>query len=177
MTTEAIWNEFGSGLFGFIKGRVNNHENAEDIFQDVFIKIHQKTGQLKEEDKLSSWVYQITRNAIIDFYRKNKLPVSDALVEDIDPEDEENLNPQFMNCMRPLVNELSPKYRDALNKTVFGAMSQKDYAKELGLSYTAAKSRVQRAKKKLKELFTDCCNIVTDSYGNIISSRLKECTC
>ena len=66
MTTEAIWNEFGSGLFGFIKGKVNNQENAEDIFQDVFIKIHQKSGQLKEEDKLSSWVYQITRNAIID---------------------------------------------------------------------------------------------------------------
>lgn len=178
MNTTAIWKEFSDQLLGFIKARVNNPVNAEDILQDVFVKIHQKSKQLSDKDKLASWVYQITRNSIIDFYRKKKLPISDSEIfnEKIEEEDQK-LNPQFVKCLMPFIDQLPEKYRDALNKTVYGDLSQKEYAKELGISYTALKSRVQRARKQLKELFTQCCNIKTDSYGNIISSNIDDCSC
>lgn len=178
MNTTAIWKEFSDQLLGFIKARVNNPLNAEDILQDVFVKIHQKTDQLSDGDKLASWVYQITRNAIIDFYRKKKLPISDEIIfqEQIEEADS-SLNPQFINCLMPFINQLPEKYSDALNKTFYGDLSQKEYAEELGLSYTAVKSRVQRARQKLKELFAQCCNIQTDKYGNIISSNIDDCSC
>ena len=70
--TTSIWNEFSQELLGFIKARVNNEQNAEDILQEVFIKIHTKIDTIHKHQKIASWVYQITRNAIIDFYRKKK---------------------------------------------------------------------------------------------------------
>ena len=177
MTTEVIWTNFRSKLLGFIKARVNNSENAEDILQDVFIKIHQNSNQLNDDNKLASWVYQITRNTIIDFHRKKKILLSDNVSKEIEEEFEANLNPQFINCLMPFIKELPEKYRDALEKTIYGDLSQKEYAKELNLSYSATKSRVQRAKQMLKELFTSCCSIKTDNYGNIISSDIDNCSC
>ena len=178
MSTTVIWKEFSDQLLGFIKARVNNPDTAEDILQDVFVKIHQKSNQLSESDKLASWVYQITRNSIVDYYRKKKLRISDdsiflGAVEETDS----SLNPQFIKCLMPFIKQLPEKYSDALNKTIYGDMSQKEYAQELGISYTAVKSRVQRARQKLKEFFTQCCNIQTDTYGNIISSNIDDCSC
>lgn len=74
MNTTAIWKDFNGELLGFIKARVNNPDTSQDILQEVFIKIHQSSSQLSSEDKLASWVYQITRNTIIDYYRAKKLP-------------------------------------------------------------------------------------------------------
>lgn len=179
MNTTAIWKDFNDELLGFIKARVNNPDTAQDMLQEVFIKIHQGFSQLSSKDKLASWVYQITRNTIIDYYRKKKLPVSDdSIFQGVaEEESDSSLNPQFINCLMPFVNQLPEKYKEALNKTVYGDLSQKEYAQELDISYTAVKSRVQRARQKLKELFTQCCNIQTDSYGNIISSNIDDCSC
>ena len=179
MTTESIWLEFSDRLRGFIRSRVNNPENAEDILQDVFLKIHQKSEQLKDDTKIVSWAYQITRNAIIDFYRKRKIVAPDASIPEDLNEDEVDVlfNPQFTKCMLPFLEKLSPKYHDALTNTLFGSKSQKEYAAEQDISYTAMKSRVQRAKKELKESFVQCCSIKTDAYGNVISSNIDDCNC
>ncbi len=179
MNTTAIWKEFSDQLFGFIKARVNNPDTAQDILQEVFVKIHQSSNQLSNEDKLASWVYQITRNTIIDYYRKKKLPVSDDSIFQgiVEEETDSSLNPQFISCLMPFINQLPEKYSEALNKTVYGDLSQKEHAQELNISYTAVKSRVQRARQQLKKLFTECCNIQTDNYGNIISSEIDDCSC
>ncbi|MFK7787633.1 MAG: sigma-70 family RNA polymerase sigma factor [Crocinitomicaceae bacterium] len=127
MNTAVIWKEFNHQLLAFVKAHVSNPEIAEDILQDVFVKIHQRSDQLIDSDKLGSWVYQITRNSIIDFYRKKKLPSSDLeVVEQTWDETESNLNPQFVKCLMPFIRKLPEKYQDALNKTVYGDLSQKE---------------------------------------------------
>ena len=179
MTTELIWGDFYDKLLGFVKSRVNNDENAEDILQEVFIKIHKNSSQLKDQKKLVSWLYQITRNTIIDFYRKKKLEFSDQLDQEFPAEIklDEDINPQFIKCLMPFVNKLPEIYKQALIKTSLEGISQKNYAQEMNLSYSAAKSRIQRAKIKLKESFTACCAIQADKYGNIISSNIDNCNC
>ncbi|GAB5416072.1 MAG: RNA polymerase sigma factor SigZ [Crocinitomicaceae bacterium] len=177
MTTEAIWTNFGNKLLSFIRARVSNSENAEDILQDVFVKIHERSNQLNDESKLTSWVYQITRNTIIDFHRKKKIPLSDSVDNEVRVEFESKTNPQFIQCLMPFVKELPKKYREALEKTIYGDLSQKEYAEEINLSYSATKSRVQRARQMVKELFVSCCAIKTDRYGNIISSNIDNCNC
>ena len=67
-TTEKVWEDFNTGLKRFILKQVQDEPGAEDILQDVFLKIHSHIGSLKESDKLQSWIYQIARNAIADFY-------------------------------------------------------------------------------------------------------------
>ena len=69
---ESIWEEFNKPLKSFIKRRVKNDQDVDDILQNVFYKIHTGIGSLRDSDKIYSWVYKIARNAVIDFYRKQK---------------------------------------------------------------------------------------------------------
>lgn len=174
MDTSAIWNRFNGELEQFIVSKVSNKETAKDLLQDVFMKIHKNKHQLKTESKLTSWVYQITRNTIIDFYRSRK----EIIPEELNLKDtEESKNNQFLGCLLPFVDQLPEKYQEAIRLTSLEGISQKDYAKKKGISYSAAKSRVQRGREKLKELFTACCDIESDKYGNIISDPKPDCNC
>ena len=65
-TTEQIWNDYHTSLHRFIQSRVNDAAIADDILQDVFIKIHSHLDTLKTHSKIKSWLYQITRHAIIE---------------------------------------------------------------------------------------------------------------
>ena len=162
---------------GFIKTRVNDDELANDLLQEVFVKIHLHLPSLQDSKKLASWVYSISRNAIIDYYRKNK-GEKEANIETKWLEEENNgLTKDFSRCVNSFLQEMDEKDRDILEKTTYGTLSQKEYAAKHQLSYSATKSRVQRARKKLKELFVECCNLQADKYGNIISSKEEDCNC
>ena len=76
--TDEIWQLFSERLKGFILNRVHNSHDAEDILQDIFIKIHNNVHNLRGTDKLESWINQIARNTIIDYYRCQKIVTLDA---------------------------------------------------------------------------------------------------
>ena len=90
-TLEQVWHEFSEKLGQFIRARVADPATAEDLLQDVFVKIHARLGQLKDATKLQSWVYLIARNAIIDHYRTRKemVPVPESLVDESERPSEE----------------------------------------------------------------------------------------
>ena len=157
MTTEKIWANFNQQLLGFIKSKINDNLIAEDILQDVFIKIHLKSNTLTDSNKLTSWLYQLTRNSIIDYYRKNKPNFSDEYPQNLSDSEEKQEETDFSQCLQPFINQLPAKYKEAILKTELGSLSQKEYATELNISYSATKSRVQRAKKMLHESFLNCC--------------------
>lgn len=176
--TQDIWKQFNQQLLGFIKSRVNHSENAEDILQEVFIKIHQHNKSIKNIEKMPSWIYQITRNSIIDFYRKKRVIYGDSEEEQLLlPEEIDHVNLEFTQCLKPFILELPDKYKDILLKTTYEKMSQKDYAMINRISYSAAKSRLQRARIVLHNTFIECCTIQSDIYGNIISSNSENCDC
>lgn len=177
MRTEHIYKEFGNELLTFIQSRVNNVKDAEDLFHDTFIRIHQKINTLKDETKLQSWLYQISRNVIIDSYRKKKPELASS--EDLAyiPMESDTYHHDITNCIKPFIKELPEKYSDVLNQTIYGGISQKDYAKKMGLSYTATKSRVQRARKQLKEIFSCCCIEAGQNGTSDFSDMNKNCEC
>ncbi len=71
-SNELIWREYYTRLHSFIQSRVGNSSIADDILQEVFVRIHSRINTLKESSKIQSWIYQIARNAIIDHYRLHK---------------------------------------------------------------------------------------------------------
>ncbi|MBO0360441.1 sigma-70 family RNA polymerase sigma factor [Hymenobacter sp. BT186] len=176
-TTETIWADFHRELLAFIRRRVTDPDAAQDLLQDVFVKIHLKLPTLTYADKLTSWVYQITRNRILDYQKAQRgLVELDGDIPDV--ADPAELNPGFAPCITPFVDKLPAASREALLRTELGALSQKDYAAELGISYSGAKSRVQRAKQQLHQLFTACCRMKVDSYGNILEAQPRhQCGC
>lgn len=172
-----LWKDFNIKLKGFILVRVKNEDVANDILQEVFLKVHLNISKLKDTTKLTSWVYQITRNSITDYYRKSK-PTEEVNEElSNDTEFEHNYNEIFQNDIRCYIDELPEMYKEALILTQYKGMSQIQLADHLGISYSGAKTRVQRAKEKLREMFTDCCEIESDSFGNIVNYYKKPRCC
>ena len=102
MSTEEIWNRFCCELEQFIKQRIKDKTAAEDLLQDIFIKIHLNKNSLKESDKLTAWVYQITRNTIIDYYRRNKQEIAETNFQELEAsEAQEKIRISFNRCILP----------------------------------------------------------------------------
>lgn len=181
MSTETIWNEFSNRLENFIRSKVNDAEVVKDLLQEIFIKIHLNKNKVQDGSKLKSWLFQITRNTIIDYYRQRKIKTDDLIEALENPSEEEQVEDEFKlhNCLKPYINDLPRKYQNALVQTAFYNVSQKDYALAEDLSYSAAKSRVQRAREMVKQQIIDCCNPQTDTYGNVLSKDdcKDECGC
>ena len=146
---ELIWKEFHKELGGFIFSHIKDREITNDILQDIFVKIQNNIGTLKDESKLSSWIYQIARNSIYDYFRKLKPHFE---FNDYDTIDEEQTidNGELEKCLKPFINQLDDKYKEAIILTEFDGLTQKQLAQKLNISYSGAKSRVQRAKEYLK---------------------------
>ncbi len=90
MTTDIIWKNFSDHLYNFIFQKVKSEPNARDILQEVFFKVHKNIDRLRESDKLESWLFRITRNAITDHFRANgkeiKLKAQLPTLEPIEPQ-------------------------------------------------------------------------------------------
>jgi len=171
-TVEEIWQKLASELRGFIRARVSDHATAEDILQDVFVKIHQKLPTLRAGERLESWVWRITRNAIVDHFRRVR--PSEPLPEELVAHENDSEAPDLNPCVRRFVGELPPAYRDALMLTEWQGLTQEEAAKKLGLSVSGAKSRVQSARNQLKELLLDCCRFEIDRRGNVLEMHPRR---
>jgi|SRR5215208_3674986 len=180
LSIEQIWDEFTAQLRRFISGRVRGEADVEDILQEVFIKIHRGLDRLDDHSRLHAWVYQITRNAIIDHYRKGgpdvKAPeeLQDRIAED---EDSEGAEAEVATCLRPMAEDLPEKYREALLLTDIEGLTQKELAERLDISLSGAKSRVQRAREKLKGVLLECCHLEVDRRGKVVDWESRQSDC
>ena len=180
LSIDHIWDEFTAQLRRFISGRVRGEADVEDVLQEVFIKIHRGLERLEDPSKLHAWVYQITRNAIIDHYRQGEQDVEvpselpDRIAEEGDCEGAEA---EVATWLRPMAEDLPEKYREALLLTDIEGLTQKELAERLDISLSGAKSRVQRAREKLKEVLLECCHLEVDRRGRVVDweSRQEDC--
>lgn len=166
--TEAIWHQLHLDLHRFIGNRVMDEEVADDILQDIFLKIHSQVRTVRDEQKLVSWVYQITRNTIADYYRSQ--PQNIELPEDwaADDDNDTDLSSEFALCLRPMLDDLPDKYREVLLLTEYEGLTLQEAADKLNLSLSGAKSRVQRGRESLKRNLLQCCHFEFDRYGRMI---------
>lgn len=181
LTTEHIWEAFHHPLLRFIEKRVADSMSAEDILQEVFLKIHQQIESLKDVKKLESWIYQITRNAIIDAYRRNKviLTLDEPEVLELPGElPDDDIVSELFPSIRGMITSLPEQDRQALILTEYRGLTQKELSARLGISVSGAKSRVQRAREKLKQMLLECCHFELDRRGHVINyqSRCQCCT-
>lgn len=181
MTTEInnIWKEYHDQLLDFIRKKVKDHSDADDILQEVFIKILAKIDTLKDSDKLKSWLYQITRNTIIDHYRERekekKIDTSFTVFEE--EQDENSSMKAAEGWIGLYINDLPNNYREAVTLSELNGLSIAEIAKTMKISYTNARARVHRGRLALKKNLTDCCTFHVDVYGNIIDYHANPPVC
>ncbi len=184
---ESIWNRMHVRLCRFICSRIPDGEGAEataeDILQDVFLRIHDRLESVRDMEKLESWVYQIARNSITDYYRGRRrlvtltdLAEEEAVVDTADVPGEDILE-KLLPDIREIVQALPEPYREALILTEYEGLSQKELAERQGISLSGAKSRVQRARQKVKDLLLTCCHFEFDARGLVYDYREHCCCC
>lgn len=176
---EITWLSLKDKLNSFILSKVPDKAVAEDILQEVFIKLHSKIDTLRDDTKFQPWIYQITRNLIADYFRNLKrenfqnhyIPV----LEEEDPGNE--LMAETLSDMIKMMDDMPAEYCEALCMTELEGLSQKEYAQKIGISYSGAKSRVQRARSLLKDMLMNCCHYQFDVYGTVLSNSPNNCCC
>ena len=185
LNLHTIWKEFRVSLKQFIRSRVSNEQDSEDILQEVFIKIHKHLPNLNEEERVHSWVYQITRTTIIDFYRSRAKGLSNLLDSDKEQllQNESDLNHTgnkneiVATWLKELMEQLPEKYKEALIHTELENHTQKELADKMAISLSGAKSRVQRGREKLKDALLECCHLEFDQQGNILDFEVNKGNC
>ncbi|WP_051251495.1 RNA polymerase sigma factor SigZ [Paenibacillus harenae] len=173
MNLETLWDEYHEHVRNFVRQKTNNHTDVEDIVQNVFLKAYEGIALLRDEEKVRAWVFQIARNSITDHFRKGRKTgeLSDA-VHIAEEEPVPDCSPEAASGMMSILARLPDKYREALDLVELKGMSQKQLSEHLDISYSGAKSRVQRGRELVKEMMVSCCEIEADRYGNIIDYRV-----
>jgi RNA polymerase sigma-70 factor (ECF subfamily) len=189
MTTaelEQVWQEMHSPLLRIIARRVSDLRDTEDVLQDVMLRIQRHGGELDDVEHLGAWVHQITRSAVIDFYRRRAARPERAagttaqlgdIAVSVPEEPPEQVRRELAHCLRPLLTRLPDKYREALELTEFEGLSQVAAAEQLRLSNSGMKARVQRARVQLRDLLFECCEVELDRRGGVAGYRPRAEGC
>jgi RNA polymerase sigma-70 factor (ECF subfamily) len=178
MEVADIYKQFHSELLNYIKSKVRSREDAEDILQNVFVKMSSGIDKLDEDVKIKSWIFTVTRNTIIDYYRvnasKKKLAIRDELNDEIAEAEEIDQTKGLDQCMSSMIRLLPDEYREIIIESEINGIKQKDLAEKHRIAYPSMRSKVQRGRERLKQLFYNCCHIQTDKLGNVIEAQGKS---
>ncbi len=196
--SEQLWHDVHERLSAFVAQRVDDPADVADLVQTVFLRAHQNVASLGDEQRLLPWLFQITRNAIVDYYRSPTrrreiggvgpdggldLADGDPIVTTVSALGESASNQRVIahvasddasaltdlaGCVRPLLQELPPSYREALTLVEFDGVPQVEVASRLGISVSGMKSRVQRGRSMLRDGLLACCDISRSATGGVL---------
>ena len=169
---------FAGRLRAFIRRRVRDATDAEDLAQDIFVKVFRARGTLRDPRRLEAWIYQTARTAIVDYYRRRRpteeLPASLSG----EPAAFDEVGEAMRRSVRALVATLPEHYRRPLMLADFQGMSVAAIARKLGLGESATKSRLTRGRALVRRRLHECCRFEFDPFGKVIDMHGRQaCAC
>lgn len=171
---DRIYRTMRGELRAFIGRRVRDPAAAEDLLHDVFLRAHAAHPSVRDPARLEAWIYRITRNVIVDWYRARRPdePLSPELERDLPlPPRESSRLRDLGATIHACIDRLPAPYREALVAADLEGVSQVELARRFGLSNSGLKSRVQRARRMLLEMFLACCHLEFDTRGGLTDFR------
>lgn len=169
MTAPAVpWTDVAERLRPFVAHRVPSSE-IDDVVQDVLVRMHRGLPDLRDDDRFSAWMFQVARNAIVDAGRKRiHAPQTGSDLDEI-PEPTSDGDREaataLAGCVSLFVAQLPSPYREAITLVELEGKTAKEAAEMVGITVSGMKSRVQRGRAQLRELFERCCEIAVDVRG------------
>ena len=161
----------------FVRGRVAHRQDAEDITQETLLRLYRHVEDLRDVAAFDAWMYRIARNTIADHHRgapRRPHPVDTTEHEPVDGGDEQPAGALLSSCLRTLLSRVPDDYRQALELTDLGDLTQSQAAAQLGLTSSGMKSRVQRGRRLLRAEITHCCQVSLDSFGGVVEVTVRN---
>lgn len=160
------WIEHATELRGWAARRLDSPAATEDFLQDLFLKALRQGERFCAVENARAWLFEVARNALADRLRvkRETVELPDDLAaphQDIDTVD------QLTGCLPRVLSELAEDDREAINLCDLQGMAQADFAKFKGLSLSGAKSRLQRARERLRAQMTSACQVTFDHSGGV----------
>ncbi len=173
------WRELEGRLRPYVARRVASPCDVDDVVQEVFVRIHRGADRLDDSESFGGWVYRIAERAVVDHRRtRARHPlVGGVEVDDSfgastgEPETDpagDALQRELAECVVLFVAMLPSPYREAIVLTEIEGRTQREAAEMLGVSLSGMKSRVQRGRRAIRELFEECCAIAVDARGKVV---------
>lgn len=161
------WQENAAELRGFLVHRSGNASDGEDLLQELFLKALLQGNNFCRLDNSRAWLFHVARNLLIDRLRLTKVQIS--LPEDLVAEPEPELHPvdNLSPCIPRVLSELAPVDREAILLCDLQGMPQMEYARRLGITLSAAKSRVRRARLRMQAQLVKACQVSFDESGEV----------
>ena len=155
---EALIRDYGNDVLRTAYMYVKDIHTAEDIFQEVFIKVNQKLSTFEGNSSIKTWIIRITINSCKDYlksaYNRRVVPMmeyqEDAIVSESDYDEVEKQDTNHM--IKETVLSLPVKYRDIVLCVYFQEMTIAEAAQVLNIAEGTAKSRLSRARQRLKDM-------------------------
>lgn len=159
----------------YIERRVPDGHVADDILQEIYLKLHANLSGIRSSASVTAWLYRVAANAIVDYYRARR-PTAELPEHVPSPRLEDDSLTALASCINPLIDELPEKYRKALQLSEIEGLTQKEAADRLGISLSGLKSRVQRGREKLRQRLTQCCAVEVGPNG-IAGYEIRDPNC
>jgi len=143
---------------------------------------HGGLPDLRDEERFTSWLFQVARNAMAEHLRTRAWhPLADpsdsesSSTEPID--DDREVTRSLASCISIFMARLPSPYRDAVTLVELEGLTMREAAELISISVSGMKSRVQRGRAQLRQLFEDCCEIALDARGKVIDYTPRPRSC
>jgi RNA polymerase sigma-70 factor (ECF subfamily) len=181
--SETVWLEFRDRLRAFVARRVTNPADVDDIVQWAFLQLHRGLGGIRNGERIHAWLFSTARRAIADYYRARtrrlEVPAGDTLDLDALPvagltEGDGDARREVARCLAPVLRRLGRADQEAIALTEIEGLRLADAAARVDISLSGMKSRVQRARRRLRRAILACCHVALDGRGTPIGCEGRE---
>ncbi len=180
IATPVPWQDVAERLRPFVARRVSPSD-VDDVMQDVFVRMQRGIAGLREDDRLTSWMFQVARSAVAEHGRTRARHPIAAVPEIEEPaprdDDDREVASALAGCVSLFVARLPAPYRDAVTLVELEGRTVREAAELAGISVSGMKSRVQRGRAQLRTLFERCCEIAVDARGKPVDFRPRAQPC
>ncbi|WP_117232584.1 RNA polymerase sigma factor SigZ [Vibrio maerlii] len=181
LNLEQVWQEYENALGAFLRSKVSNVDDVEDLLQEVLIKTYQNLQSVNDASSVKAWLFQLANRTIIDFYRKRARIDRDKNISAdelwFEQDDDVSIEQEMSQCIEPFIRALPKESSELLMSIDLKGESQKSIAEAQNISYSTLKSRVQKSRQQLKGLFSQCCDLTLDNHGSVIDCEQKPGQC
>ena len=159
ITTEEIIDRYADMVYRLAVSQVRNRTDADDIFQEVFVRLVRHVQELQSMEHAKAWLIRVTINCTKKhfglYWNKNVFPIEETEEVARTEEGFAQAEKKIDNPVMQAVSKLPPKYRGCVHLFYFEELSVKEIAEMTDQTESTVKSRLHRARKMLKEMLGD----------------------